>query len=183
MFEVSFGRWNVVLATGELPALYNDYKSHAAMAEEFALKDTRGTACFVAVRGDKGTGDLGWSELVIAQRYEPDQWGFIPGALIAPETAMLFVGAGARLLAYDLSKPMRLWEDQADCGFWRWRQHGKIVLMSAELELAAWSTLGEKLWSNFVEPPWYYGVEGETIELDVMGRKSRFEISAGPNAA
>ncbi len=51
--------------------------------------------------------------------------------------------------------------------------------MSAELELAAWDLQGKKLWSTFVEPPWDHEVQGNQIELDVMGKKSRFAVKTG----
>jgi hypothetical protein len=52
--------------------------------------------------------------------------------------------------------------------------------MSAELELAAWDVHGRKLWTTFVEPPWGYRVEGGRVRLDVMGRGSSFDLTAGP---
>jgi hypothetical protein len=52
--------------------------------------------------------------------------------------------------------------------------------MSAEVELAAWTTSGEKLWSTFLEPPWGYFIESETLELDVMGTIRRFPVATGP---
>lgn len=182
MFEISFDQWNVDVKVGGLPEIYNHYISHAALVEEIDIKGSDGEACFIAVSRNNGprSADKSWPEVVIAQRYEPFQAGFHPGVLIAPETSTLFVGAGTRLLAYDLSKPARLWEDYADCGFWCWRQHGCFVLMSAEIEFAAWTDKGEKLWSTFVEPPWSYVVDGGRVELDVMGKLSRFEISEGP---
>lgn len=51
---------------------------------------------------------------------------------------MLFLGVGERILAYDLNGPTRLWEDTADTGLLGWARHGAFVVMSAELELAAW---------------------------------------------
>ena len=68
----------------------------------------------------------------------------------------------------------------SDVGFWGWRRHGDIVLMSAELEFAAWDVSGRKLWSTFVEPPWSYEILGDRVELDVMGRKSSFVAGIGP---
>ena len=50
---------------------------------------------------------------------------------------MIVIAACRRLLAYELARPARLWEDEADCGFWSWTRRGRVVLMSAELELAA----------------------------------------------
>ena len=98
-----------------------------------------------------------------------------------PETAVLFIGAGDRLLAYELSgQPRRLWEDDADVAFWHWRVLPQAVLMAAELELAAWTRAGKKLWSTFVEPPWWYQVTGDRAQLDVMGKETEFPLLSGP---
>ncbi len=182
LFRVSIGKWSVSVLVGGLPDIYGSYKKNARLVEEFDLGNSEGQFCFTAVGSHERTGsDAGdWPELVIAQRYYPFDFGFDPGALIVPETDVLFVGAGERLLAYDLSRPKRLWVDDTSCGFWRWRQHQNIVLMSAELELAAWSVNGKKLWTAFVEPPWDYTVRGKCIELDVMGKKTIFDLAAGP---
>ena len=61
------------------------------------------------------------------------------------------------------------------------RRHDDTIVMSAELELAAWDLLGRKLWTTYVEPPWEYSVSGSTLNLDVMGVKSHFNMIAGPN--
>jgi hypothetical protein len=55
--------------------------------------------------------------------------------------------------------------------------------MSAELELAAWTVSGVKLWTMFVEPPWSYEVTAGQILLDVMGVTSTFDLIRGPHAA
>jgi hypothetical protein len=86
----------------------------------------------------------------------------------------------ARLLAYVLPGPERVWEDATVPGFWHWSVHRSAVLMAAELELAAWARSGEKLWSTFVEPPWSYEVEGERVQLEVMGDKTYFPVRSGP---
>jgi len=52
--------------------------------------------------------------------------------------------------------------------------------MSAELELAAWSTSGVRLWTTFVEPPWTYEVTQGILHLDVMGSLSSFPLKEGP---
>ena len=101
--------------------------------------------------------------------------------LLIPETNVLFIGAGTRLLAYHLDRPRRLWVDENNAGFWGWAQHGDVALMSAELELAAWDRNGRKLWTMFVEPPWTYRVESGMVDLDVMGRLSSFPIASGPD--
>jgi hypothetical protein len=120
-----------------------------------------------------------WPFLCITQRYHREGGGH-PGVLLVPETGILFIGAGERLLAYDLRGPVRLWEDQADMGFHTWQRHGDWVLMSSELDLAAWDIRGVKRWSTFVEPPWSYQVDGNTVRLEVMGTPSSFSLESGP---
>lgn len=77
---------------------------------------------------------------------------------------MVFVGAGTRL------------------GFWSWSAHEGTVLMSAELELAAWNSHGEKLWTTPVEPPWHYSVQQGVVTLDIMGETRSFPLFGGPRA-
>ena len=52
--------------------------------------------------------------------------------------------------------------------------------MRAELEVAIWTIQGKKQWSQFVEPPWTYRVEGEAMSVDVMGHVLSFPLSTGP---
>jgi hypothetical protein len=122
-----------------------------------------------------------WPQLVVEQRYEPGpRSAFDPGVCLIPETSVLLIGAGTRVLAYDLIGLQRLREDRVNCGFWSWRQHGDVVLCLAELELAAWSLEGHKLWSTHVEPPWDYTVHDVILNLDVMGERSSFDLRTGP---
>ena len=159
-----------------LPTIYAEYVKHARLADEINFGRVEGDICFLAV----GKGSE-WPFLVVAQIYSPTaEGGFHPGALLVPETGVLFVGAGERLLAYELDSPRKLWEDVADVGFWGWARHHEVVLMSAELELAAWGMNGQKLWSMVVEPPWNYAVVDGRVELDVMGEKYSFHLSVGP---
>jgi hypothetical protein len=104
-----------------------------------------------------------------------------PGILLVPAQRQLFIGAGTRLLAYHARSGawQRSWIDDAELGFWRWRQHGDVVVMSAELELAVWTTDGTKLWTTFVEPPWSYQVEADQVVLDVMGAVRTFDLRRG----
>jgi hypothetical protein len=102
---------------------------------------------------------------------------------LVSEAHRLFIGAGEEIFCYDLSAPCRLWHDTADFGLWGWEVVRNTVLMSAELEFAAWDQAGEKLWSTFVEPDWSYQVDGDHVTLDVMGEISRFELRVGPQKA
>lgn len=175
-FTLAVDGWTIHVQHG-LPLIYGSYRQRAVVLEEFDLAGDAGASCFVAVAA---AGDP-FPRLVVAQRYAPCQGGFDPGIAFVPETALLFIGAGTRLLAYALAgRPGRLWEDAADTGFWRWSVHRSAVLMAAELELAAWTRSGEKLWTMFVEPPWSYRVAGDQVQLDVMGKKTEFPVSSGP---
>jgi hypothetical protein len=120
-----------------------------------------------------------WPFLCVGQRYHREGGGD-PGILFVPDTEVLFIGAGERLVAYDLHGPARLWEEHADTGFHAWRRHDDLVVMAAELELAVWDVRGVKRWSTFVEPPWSYQVDGPLVRLDVMGISSSFPLATGP---
>jgi len=175
MFDVEVGRYTLRVQSPGLPPLHADYVKRARLTESFDVARDHGEACFIAV----STG-VGWPFLVVTQRYEPASVsGFYPGAILVPETERLFIGAGERLLAYDLTTPSRLWEDRCDAGFWGWKRCGRFVLMAAELEFAVWDVTGRKLWTTFVEPPWDYSVDEDRVRLDVMGSISVLELSSG----
>ncbi|MGM9485881.1 hypothetical protein [Ideonella sp. YS5] len=177
--EFSTANYLVRVSLGSPPSTLDTYRQKAVLCDSHALSDLEAQYLFVAVAPNEAS----WPTLVVEQRYESHQV-FHPGVLVVPEEDTLFIGAGTRLLAYSLvGTPRRLWEDQTDVGFFCWRLHEGIVLMSAELELAAWSNKGEKLWSSFVEPPWHYTVEGDRVTLDVMGTVTSFRLSAGPKRA
>ena len=177
MYTVTVGPYVIAfqsLETQEPPTLYTYAKERAELHEEFDPQGLDGDFCYL-VAGRS----IDHPSLVLEQQYEPT-WSFYPGVLVVPETDVLFVGAGERLLAYDLAHPARLWEDVADTGFWSWARYGEVVIMSAELELAAWNLEGTKLWTTFVEPPWSYEVTDEVLKLDIMGVKSEFSPRRGP---
>lgn len=176
MFSITVADYSLRCQNKGLPGMYEEYIKRAQLVEEINLSGSEGTLCFLAVsRGDD------WPFLVVAQRYAPDADGFNPGALLIPETDLLFLGAGNQTLAFDLCTPKKLWEDDVEVGFLSWRRHNDVVVISAELECAAWDIHGYKLWSTFVEPPWQYTVHGDVIYLDVMGTMSSCDLKVGPN--
>jgi hypothetical protein len=175
MLSFCCGQYTVSASIGGLPLIYSSFVEHALLNEDLGIRSSDGTALFFAVKSGN------WPELVVALHFEPGpDSGFHPEFLLIPERHLILVGAGTCLLAYELSPVRRLWEDFTEVGFWGWRRHGDIVLMSAELEFAAWDINGRKLWSSFVEPPWSYDIRGDRVELDVMGRKSSFVAAIGP---
>ncbi len=180
MFSVCIEDYTLTLHDHGLPVMAEEYAKRAALNDIFeTTRDGDGDWCYVAVSDNRKTE---WPFLTVTQRFSPSQSGFAPGVILIPEAKRLFIGAGERLLAYDLDSPQRLWEDSADFGFWCWARHGDTIVMSAELELAAWDLLGKKLWSTYVEPPWGYSVLDGTLKLDVMGSKSVFNVTTGPSA-
>lgn len=183
MISITYGLYTLSCTTHHLPEMYDNYCRHAELVSEYDLGEPNETPqsespCFIGISRSGRHG--GWPFLVIAQNYSPDCAGFHPSAIIIPETNILMLGAGTRLLAYTLNPPRLLWEDDADFGFWGWERHGDIVLMAAELEMAAWDTQGRKMWSRYVEPPWSYHVEEGVVMLDIMGSHSQFPLLTGP---
>jgi hypothetical protein len=177
-FRVGVADYTISGSVDTIPITYWSLIEHAVLHDDFDLSGSDGTLLVIAVAGASG-----WPTLLISQRFEPGpEAGFHPGVFLVRESHILFVGAGTRLLAYDLRNVRRLWEEVVYGGFWGWRRHGDMVLMAAELELAAWDLSGRKRWSTFVEPPWYYAVRDGRVELDIMGEKSSFDLEAGPNA-
>jgi hypothetical protein len=173
-FRLTCAGYTVECTPSGLPLAYHSLKEHAALVDEVALHERDLCCLTVRRRGES------WPFLVVAQSCDPKGGGFEPGAILASETNVLFVGAGQRVLAYRLEPPVKLWEDGAESGFLGWDQHADTIVLSAELELAAWSTDGEKRWTTFVEPPWHYTINGDMVELDVMGNKQSFGLRAGP---
>jgi hypothetical protein len=175
--EIGIGRTQILVGL-DVPSILGMYQRNAELVEDFPAGDENQPAgyAFVAV-GDGGD----WPRLVVTQRFTPAVAGFAPGVLLAPEQRQVFIGAGTRLLAYDDrgGQWRRTWEDEADCGFWSWSQHEDVVLMSAELELAAWTTDGRKLWTISVEPPWSYRVTEGRVVLDVMGEARDVDLHRG----
>lgn len=175
MFSIAVGPYLIRCQDNGLPGVFDALRKRAALVvDEPSSAGSRVPRCFVSV--ERGENTL----LVVAQPCDPGpDAGFHPGLAIVPETHVLFFGAGCVTRAFDLSTPRMLWQDSAESGFWGWAQHDDVVLMSAELELAAWDIHGRKLWTTFVEPPWCYMVASGEVRLDVMGKVSTFPISRG----
>ncbi|MGO6984308.1 hypothetical protein [Rhizobium leguminosarum] len=167
----------MLIEDGSLPRIYDSYVKNAAFVDQVKPSTQEGRDLFLGVC-DKGSSHR-WPEIVITQRYEDASGTFHPGFLVVPEASILFIGAGERLLGYDVERRERVFEDRTDYGFWGWTRQGDYVLMSAELEFAVWRKTGEKLWSAFVEPPWSFNVSGENVELDIMGQLKIFSLETG----
>jgi hypothetical protein len=176
--EVSVGEMQVLVGSAA-PSMLAIYEQHADLVEHFRQVDGHEAAGYFFVAINEGEE---WPRLVVTQRFHPVGPGFAPGVLLVPEVQQLFIGAGTRLLGYDgrSGRWRRSWVDEADFGFWNWRRHDDVVVMSAELEFASWSTDGRKLWTTFVEPPWSYRVTNDQVVLDVMGEIRTFDLRRGP---
>lgn len=175
MFTVGFGPYQLLCLYDGMPLMLPEYVNRAALAEQIDIRNPEGKFCFVALTR---TGN-DWPSLVIAQRYQPADGVFFPGALVVPEMNRLFIGAGTRLLCYDTAVPSRLWEDSTDCAFWSWTHDGSEVFMAAETDFAAFDTSGMKLWTRYVEPPWTFKLEPDRVVLDVMGAITHLDRWSG----
>src|SRR4051812_7022513 len=106
MFTVESGGFRFLCVPDGLPSIYSYYRTRTTLLDEISLDDTEsGRQCFFAITRTGEESPL----VVVAQRFVPAGFGFEPGALVVPETQRLFLGAGKRLLAYDLSTATRLW--------------------------------------------------------------------------
>ena len=122
-FRVSSGQYTVSGTVGELPVAYSAMLEHAVLHDDFGVKGPDGTVLVVTVERAAER----WPSIVVAQKFDPSSAGFDPGVILVHETHLLLIGAGTRLLAYDVNLRRRLWEDAADVGFWGWKRHGDIV--------------------------------------------------------
>jgi hypothetical protein len=177
MFEIYTQTHTIAVDCERLPDIYGHYARNAKLSEQLDF-DGVGKLCYVAV---SVSGD-DWPRLVVAQRYSPSEAGFHPGVMVIPEAYIAFIGAGRRLLAYDLKVPRRLWMERSACAFRRWEQSGDIVLMHDEMELAAWTTASQKLWATFADPPWSCRVDGEQVVLSDYQQTRSFLLRSGPRA-
>src|SRR5262245_5194771 len=100
------GRYTLSACVGALPLMYAEFVDHAILHEDFGVRADDGTMLFCAV----ASASHDWPELVVALRFAPGpEAGFHPGFLLVPDSRRLFIGAGERLLAYELSPARRLW--------------------------------------------------------------------------
>jgi len=177
-FEVLVGRYRLTWDDG-LPDYYYTQRQHATIVDEISLDDADERLGVLSV----GLSDGSWPFLILRHG------GVIPwdedtlrlDVVLIPETDTLFAGEHRAVWAYDLRQPTRLWTDTAELGFLGWQRHGEVVVMSAELELAAWDLQGHKLWSTFVEPPYDYVVADDTVHLTVMDVRTTFPLTSGPS--
>ncbi len=128
--SVEVAGWRLITSSTP-PTIASAYRTHAELQDDFdelERGDGRGYF-FTAI----GLGNEDWPGLVVTQRFTPSVGGFSPGVLVVPERRVAFIGAGTRLLCYGRAADqwIRLWEDEAHVGFWGWRRHGDVVVMSA----------------------------------------------------
>src|SRR5258708_16852399 len=128
MFQIVVHGYTSSCFWGGLPEYYEVYHEKAKLVDEIDLtRDVSNAAdvCFLAVQ--KG---LEWPFLVVAQKYAPSGLGgFYPQALIIPETDMLFLGAGERVLTYRLAPVEKVGQASAELGFNAFERYGQFVIM------------------------------------------------------
>lgn len=174
-FRFTCGAYTISLADS-LPPTYYSACQRAQLVDTFELEGAYSSLCYLAV----ARGHDCWPFLIVAQRYSPGaSSGFFPGALLIPETELLLLGAGERLLAYRLDEPQRLWEHHLPGGFWQWERSQDRVILSSENVLAVWDIHGQKRWDIPLEPPWNYAVEQEIIHVYMGDRQTAVHCEQG----
>jgi hypothetical protein len=165
LFKYTCGPYTISMADS-LPPTYYSSCQRAQMVDAFEIEGAYSALCYLAVAHGHDR-----PFLIVTQRYSPGpSSGFYPGVLLVPETDLLFVGAGERLLAYSLSTPARLWVADLPGGFLQWERTREHIILASENELAVWDLHGQKRWDFPVTPPWQYAVEEDTIHV-YMGDK------------
>ncbi|MEL6839768.1 MAG: hypothetical protein AAFP85_10775 [Pseudomonadota bacterium] len=177
MLSIMVDDWELRIQDGDLPSIFTAYLDHADYVDKIDLDNPEGRFLFFGAL-NRGQED-GWPSIISAQKYRDERRTFTPGFLVVPNTSLVFVGAGERLLCYDVQNKTRLWEDETTFGFWAWRRFDRYVLMSAEIEFGVWDQHGKKLWTVFVETPWGYEVKNDYVELNVMGTRTIYKLSDG----
>lgn len=174
LFQFTCGPYTISLADS-LPPMYYSYCQRAQLVDTFELEGSTGALCYLAV-----TRGHGWPFLIVAQHYSPGpQSGFYPGLLFVPETNLLLLGAGERLLAYLLDEPRRLWKGELPGGFMHWERSQDSIVMSSENRLAIWDIHGQKRWDYAVEPPWQYAIQGDTIHVYTGDKQTALHCERG----
>jgi hypothetical protein len=168
MFEVGAARFRVVLSM-EAPEGLDERRIHV---DRPSAEDEDGEERYVLVHRAGGAPTL----LVIGHVRE----GYGCGVHIVGETGVMFYGCGESVCAYDIATGTKLHHDITPHAFHSWNRHDDVVIMSGELEVAAYALDGTKLWSATVESPWDFGVTGEKMYTLVMGHRVEFPLREGP---
>jgi len=174
MVEIQFGDWAVLVSDGCLPINYLELMAAAGLSDEFDVNASDGRASFLCIwnKASRRADPV----LAVSQRYE--MTGSPAAALLVPQSNRVFIGAGERLLCYDIAAPKRIWEDYA-LEFWSWEQATDRVVMRGELEIVVWTTSGRKLWSVPSEPEWTHVIEGRTVVLNGDGARRVLGLDDG----
>ena len=119
--------------------------------------------------------------LRVNQFYEQMSESITPGVLIVPETDRLFIGAGSRMLAYDLTTRRRLWIEDAQemMLFWGWLRRGQHVFAMGELELAVYGLDATPRFRIAADPPWPFEVSGAVLTVETDSETRGYSMADG----
>jgi hypothetical protein len=95
--DVEVADWRVT-ATQTPPTILSAYRQRALLHEHFEEADSSDDVGFLFVAVSRTAEES--PSLVTTQRFSPASGGFSVGVLIVPETEVVFIGAGTRLLCY-----------------------------------------------------------------------------------
>jgi hypothetical protein len=97
----------------------------------------------------------------------------------APETAILFAGAGKVAVAIDVNSGTRLWTESDQTLIWTWLRAGDVMVLVDELELTAYDLHASMLWRTYIEPPHDVRVVGDDLQVsaDQLGAIRNYQGS------
>jgi hypothetical protein len=132
------------------PAILLCYRQPADLQEHFEVQESREPGGFLFAAVSRA------AEAMAQSRDRPAVQSF--RRRLPPEVADRFRNRGrlhrssraTALIPVRLRPVEQAWMDNTQVGSWGWRPHGDVVVMSAEIELAAWTIDGVKPWTTFI---------------------------------
>ncbi|GCE14137.1 hypothetical protein [Tengunoibacter tsumagoiensis] len=175
--------YKIFLETNQAPKYYREFfRDDSLLAEEIDIDRTEkdpldSNVVFIAA---KNCGSKKEFSLTLLLGYSPSDPAFYPELLYVPESQILFIRAGEKILAYQLQVPQKLFELSVDIGFLSWERYSNYIIMVAEMRMTVWNLAGEQLWTLFVEQPWSYHCHHEMMSFIKDEQVYTFPVATGP---
>jgi hypothetical protein len=174
MIKFSIDTYSFLVHIGEKPEKFNNWTERSSFADLDGLSDS-GKPIYIGIEEANK-----WEMMIVAFNTEPiDETFFHPQILFITETTTLFVGAGRRAMTFSLKKRIKIADRRLAFGFWYWAKHNNFIVLREELEIAVYDYDGHFIWATRTEPPWSYGIEGNTLTLDIMNNITRYKLNTG----
>jgi hypothetical protein len=173
MVKFQTGKYIFYVHVGSEPEAFRGWLDRPAFSDVVGLQHP-GTSVYIGIdeMDRAGTGVIAFNTDLLDTSF------FHPELLFLQVTNTLFVGAGSKAMTYSLKNKVKL-SDRNPYAFWYWAKHDNFIVMNAELEIAVYDYEGHFIWAAPAEPPWTYGIDGNTLILDIMGEIRKYEFATG----